>query len=294
AWLESLTASSGAGGPTYAASDLDPSPPPPLVDDYERRRSAMGVFTDDPEGEPPPLPAEDWEPVAAVDDEAEEADEQSPEDGSEEESESEREAEDEEPIAARTGRTRARPTAEPRAAEPDEPKAVAAAAPEPSSSEPSSRSTLDDRSRKLAMAVDRALGSARRRPGAEEQDVEPAPSKRRRARRSGGKAMSCEAAIAAYNEQWTIGGKKGPRDISAEQYGAVLNSGAYFRHCGVPGSTGVKICAAVQNGQAVGVTVTTSPRSAKANRCIANAVRGLSFPSHPRMDVTTTVFKPAR
>jgi hypothetical protein len=53
----------------------------------------------------------------------------------------------------------------------------------------------------------------------------------------------------------------------------------------------IQICAAVQNGVAIGVTVTTTPGNASVASCVATAVRGLSFPSHPRMDVTHTTFE---
>jgi eukaryotic-like serine/threonine-protein kinase len=53
---------------------------------------------------------------------------------------------------------------------------------------------------------------------------------------------------------------------------------------------GLNICAAVQNGRAVGVTVVARPRSRGVESCVASAVRGLSFPSHPKLDVTRTTF----
>ena len=89
---------------------------------------------------------------------------------------------------------------------------------------------------------------------------------------------SCEAALAAYNEEISIGGKKGPADITAGQYGSVLNRGSYFSHCGVPNSMSVSICAAVQNGHAVGVSVYTKPRDRRVAGCVASSVRGLTFP----------------
>jgi hypothetical protein len=101
--------------------------------------------------------------------------------------------------------------------------------------------------------------------------------------------QSCEAAMDAYNEEKSMDGE-GQADITAGQYGRVLNSGAYFSHCGVPMSMSVSICAAVQNGKAVGVTVSTQPNDAKRASCVANSVRGLSFPSHPKLDVTRTRF----
>jgi hypothetical protein len=104
---------------------------------------------------------------------------------------------------------------------------------------------------------------------------------------SGG--QSCEAAMDAYNEVKVMG-QQGQADLTAGQYGRVLNGGSYFSHCGVPHSMAVNICAAVQNGRAVGVTVSTRPSDSKKVSCITNAVRNLSFPSHPKLDVTRTAF----
>ena len=105
-----------------------------------------------------------------------------------------------------------------------------------------------------------------------------------------GGGMSCEQARATYVEQMSVGGPKGQADITAGQYGNVLNRGSYFAHCGVPDSMKLNICAAVQNGRAVGVTVVTNPRNARIASCVAGGVRRLSFPSHPKLDVTRTVF----
>lgn len=99
--------------------------------------------------------------------------------------------------------------------------------------------------------------------------------------------MSCEGAQAKYVEDYS---KDAPPDLTAGAYGAVLNRGSYLNSCGVPPSTEVNICAAVQNGRAVGVTVTTRPSNPGINSCVAGAVRGLSFPSHPRLDVSRTTF----
>lgn len=99
--------------------------------------------------------------------------------------------------------------------------------------------------------------------------------------------MSCEGAQARYVEDYD---KSAPPDLSAGQYGAVLNKGSYLASCGVPSSMSVSVCAAVQNGRAVGVTVTTNPKNGGIASCIAGQVRGLGFPSHPRLDVTRTTF----
>jgi hypothetical protein len=105
---------------------------------------------------------------------------------------------------------------------------------------------------------------------------------------SGG--MSCESAQNAYVEEMSVGGPRGQADITGGQYGSILNRGTYFGHCGVPSSTGLNICAAVQNGKAVGVTVVAKPRNRGIESCVAASVRGLSFPSHPKLDVTRTTF----
>jgi eukaryotic-like serine/threonine-protein kinase len=104
---------------------------------------------------------------------------------------------------------------------------------------------------------------------------------------SGG--LSCEGAQARYVEEYKIG-NSGPPDLTAGAYGAVLNRGSYLNACNVPSNMEVNICAAVQNGRAVGVTVTTSPQNGGVASCVAGQVRGLPFPSNPRLDVARTTF----
>jgi eukaryotic-like serine/threonine-protein kinase len=101
---------------------------------------------------------------------------------------------------------------------------------------------------------------------------------------------SCEAAQAAYVEEMTIGGGKGQADLTAGAYQSILGNGAYLNRCGVPENMTVSVCAAVQNGRAVGVSVNTNPRNPGVSSCISSAVRGMSFPAHPKLDVTRTTF----
>src|SRR5450432_424956 len=105
-----------------------------------------------------------------------------------------------------------------------------------------------------------------------------------------GGGQSCEAAQASYVEEMNVGGPRGQADITGGQYSAILNRGSYFAHCGVPDSAKISICAAVQNGRAVGVTVVLNPRNRGVEGCIAAGVRGLSFPGNPKLDVTHTNF----
>jgi hypothetical protein len=75
-------------------------------------------------------------------------------------------------------------------------------------------------------------------------------------------------------------------------YGELLNNGTYLELCAVPETTGVEVCAAIQNGRAVGVTVSTEPADPLLETCVAARVRGLRFPSYPAMQVATTRFVP--
>jgi hypothetical protein len=102
--------------------------------------------------------------------------------------------------------------------------------------------------------------------------------------------MTCEQARAKYVEEINVGGPRGQADLTAGQFGAVLNNGSYIGGCGTPSSMHVNVCAAVQNGRAVGVTVSTEPPNAGIANCITAAVRRMSFPSNPKLDLATTRF----
>jgi hypothetical protein len=103
-----------------------------------------------------------------------------------------------------------------------------------------------------------------------------------------GGGKSCEAAQRAYVLSYEDGA---PPDLTAGAYAAVLNRGTYLNSCGVPSNMSVSVCAAVQNGRAVGVTVNTKPNNRGIASCVANSVRGMGFPAHPRLDVARTHFK---
>jgi hypothetical protein len=103
-------------------------------------------------------------------------------------------------------------------------------------------------------------------------------------------ASSCVAAIARNNEQVTIGGPRGAPDISREAYASILQNGRYLSSCSIPDRTVFEICAAVKDGQAVGITVVSSPPAAQLNACVRSAVAHLKFPRNQRLDVTHTRF----
>ncbi len=98
---------------------------------------------------------------------------------------------------------------------------------------------------------------------------------------------TCEAKIASYVEDSSA---QSAPDLGTSDYQTVLGRGTYLNACGVPSSMAVKVCAAVQAGAAVGVTITTDPADAEIATCIREQVAGLEFPSHPKMDVVRTTF----
>ncbi|MBN2196109.1 MAG: hypothetical protein JW751_25050 [Polyangiaceae bacterium] len=113
------------------------------------------------------------------------------------------------------------------------------------------------------------------------------------ARTGGGK--SCEQArqeyVAAFDPKAV---KDAPApEVTAGMHGMILNLGQYLVVCSVADTSGVTICAAVQHGRVQGVTVRTMPASIEMADCVARTVRGMSFPAHPRMDVTRTTFAPS-
>lgn len=110
-----------------------------------------------------------------------------------------------------------------------------------------------------------------------------------------GGGQSCEERVFAYTETVDLKGERnrdaGPPEPTSGQYGAVLNRGNYFAHCGVPNDTAIAICAAVRGGRAEGVTVRTKPPDSMRAECVAESVRGLTFPSGEKLDVTRTLFQ---
>jgi hypothetical protein len=108
---------------------------------------------------------------------------------------------------------------------------------------------------------------------------------------------SCEAAAAANDEVMDLAaghGTPATPDVTRDAYANILANGRYFAPCNVPATMRVEICAAVKNGRAVGVSVSTAPRAANVAECVKRAVTRLGFPSSPRLDVTRTRFDSAR
>jgi hypothetical protein len=72
-----------------------------------------------------------------------------------------------------------------------------------------------------------------------------------------------------------------------------LENGAYLGACAVPARTALEICAAVQDGKVVGLSVTTAPHDSAIGACVRRAVASLRFPRNAALDVTRTRFEAA-
>jgi eukaryotic-like serine/threonine-protein kinase len=100
---------------------------------------------------------------------------------------------------------------------------------------------------------------------------------------------TCEQAREQYTEEINVG-TSAPADLKADDFAAVLNNGSYLNPCDVPTTSKVRICAAVQNGHAVGVTVLLDPPSPDLEICVAGQVRQLAFPAGAKMDFVNVNF----
>ena len=99
--------------------------------------------------------------------------------------------------------------------------------------------------------------------------------------------MNCEQARASYLEEPNT--HRSESDITTNRFSSILRDSLTSGKFGICVGQSVMhftVCAAIQNGRAVGVTVTTD--SLKRNEdCIASAIRRIGFPSNPKLDVST-------
>jgi hypothetical protein len=101
---------------------------------------------------------------------------------------------------------------------------------------------------------------------------------------------TCEQARESYVEEVNVGARGGQSDLTEGDFAVILNRGTYLEPCALPSGNKLRICAAVQNGQAVGVTVAAEPPLPEVEICVAKEVRKLAFPSHVKMDVVSVQF----
>jgi len=100
---------------------------------------------------------------------------------------------------------------------------------------------------------------------------------------------TCEQARDQYTEEINLE-TGGQADLQSDDFAGILNNGSYLNPCDVPSASRVRICAAVQNGRAVGVTVLLDPPNPSLEICVAGQVRQLGFPSNPKMDFVNVAF----
>src|ERR1041385_4046190 len=79
---------------------------------------------------------------------------------------------------------------------------------------------------------------------------------------------SCESATTAMSIEWDLTAARGAPDLTRDAYAAVLENGAYLSRCGVPSGTALDICAAVQKGRPVGITVVAHPANPEVSACV--------------------------
>jgi hypothetical protein len=106
---------------------------------------------------------------------------------------------------------------------------------------------------------------------------------------------SCESALRAHLAEQHPGKESDDEDPPVDAWLAaagkqVLNRGTYLNTCGVASSSEVRVCAAVHEGKARGVTVFMTGARAKQADCVAGAVREMMFPSDPTMAIFRTTF----
>jgi uncharacterized protein with FMN-binding domain len=122
--------------------------------------------------------------------------------------------------------------------------------------------------------------------------VGPAPSSSAATVAASPSRTTCEGAVAAHRARVVQGRHQGSASVTAGRQQAALDNGSYLASCGVAEDMAVSVCAAIQRGRAVGVTVHTTPTRPRVQQCIADAVREVEFTSEPQLDVTKSHFDP--
>ena len=109
---------------------------------------------------------------------------------------------------------------------------------------------------------------AREQPAPVEREISEAPPEQRPLRRPDrsddppprSSLPSCEAAAESAQQTIDFRGARGAPDLTRGALAAVLENGAYLNGCAIPARTAIEICAAVQDGKVVGVSVRAQPQ----------------------------------
>lgn len=101
---------------------------------------------------------------------------------------------------------------------------------------------------------------------------------------------SYESMLDSNDQQLTIGGPHAGPDLTDAQLSAPMSDGSFISECGAPDDMSVTVKVAIKKGHAVGVSVSTNPPAPAVAGCIDHHVRGLSWPSSPKMDSLVTSY----
>jgi hypothetical protein len=101
---------------------------------------------------------------------------------------------------------------------------------------------------------------------------------------------SCEAAVAAANQDVDFSGGNRAADLPTQAIAAVLENGAWLGSCALPEHTTLDVCVAIKGGRVVGASVTSRPADSALNSCVKRRASSLQFPFSPHLDLARTRF----
>jgi hypothetical protein len=101
---------------------------------------------------------------------------------------------------------------------------------------------------------------------------------------------SCEAAVAAANQEVDLTQRDHTPDLSREVIASVLDNGVWIARCDIPMTTAIDLCVAIRSGKVIGVSVLSRPVNAAINACVKRRAASLSFPYSARVDLAKTHF----
>jgi hypothetical protein len=107
-----------------------------------------------------------------------------------------------------------------------------------------------------------------------------------------GSGPGCEDGRTAWLDEHPPSSAEEPPAEHAAAIKEQLNRGTYLNECNVEPSVAVEICAAIAEGQAVGITVGLDPGSVQQADCVAEKVREMTYPEHPDLVMARTAFSP--
>lgn len=148
------------------------------------------------------------------------------------------------------------------------------------------------RSLSRPLAILSLAGCATAAPAPPASAPEPAPDAAPLPRRAVSHAdgPSCDEAMERHADDQAA---TPPSDEAVGGVKEVLNRGTYLNRCQIAASSAVEVCAAIANGEVLGVTVTIDPGTPAEADCVAGEVRQMSYPESPALIRAATTFDPS-